>query len=262
MLETIAILIAFIGSVIAAIWDLFTTEVPDEVLALMAGAGISIWFFYGVITTDFAPLVNSVIFGTGILAIGWLMYKKGHWGGADACLFASIAYLIPFYSGTLFMPTYIFNFLLVGAIYMVIYALVLGIKNRWVFSYFVKDVRENSRLVLSLLCFVSLFVVFFTTTAGFNYLSLLLIGMVFFWRYGVVIEKHVFRRRVKTKDLRVGDVVENMIWRGITEREIKRLQKKRKYVVIKEGVRFIPAFPIALVLSLLYGNLMFLFFSL
>lgn len=261
MLEIIAIGIAFIGSVIAGIWDLLTTEVPDEVLAVMGISGVSIWFFYGVITTDFAPLVYSLLFGTVILTLGWIMYKTGHWGGADACLFAGIGYLIPFYAGELFMPMYIFNFLVVGAVYMIAYAIILGLMNREVFSYFIDDIKENSRLVVSMLVLISCFVVFFTVVSGFSYISLLLIAMVFFWRYGVIIEKRVFRKRVRTKDLKVGDVVEDMIWRGIEEREIKRLQRKKKYVVVKEGVRFIPAFPIALVITLFYGNLMFLFFS-
>ena len=40
-----------------------------------------------------------------------------------------------------------------------------------------------------------------------------------------------------------------------TIEEIKEAIRKNKFVVIKESVRFVPAFPIALIVTLLYGNL-------
>ncbi len=262
MFEIVALTIALAGSLVAAIWDLLTTEVPDELLAIMVSFGISIWFFFGVVTGDFTPLYFSIVIGTSLLAFGLLLYKKGSWGGADAWLLAAIAYLIPIYNGVLFMPSFIFNLLVAGSAYMIVYSLVLGLKYPWVFSHLVKDVKTNwrfsvlpSSIAVAVSAFLSL-----VYQGDILYLSALLILLIFFWRYATVIEKKVFRRRIKTSALKPGDVVEDMIWRGIEEKEIKSLRKRKKYVVIKEGVRFIPAFAIALVLTLLFGNMMFLFF--
>ena len=44
--------------------------------------------------------------------------------------------------------------------------------------------------------------------------------------------------------------------RGLTRREVEKIQEKRKEVWIKEGVRFIPAFPLSILLTLFYGDIM------
>jgi len=51
-----------------------------------------------------------------------------------------------------------------------------------------------------------------------------------------------------------------MIWRGLTEKEVRKIRRTKKYVVIKDGIRFVPVFPITLVISILFGNIFFLFF--
>ncbi|MBI4018458.1 MAG: hypothetical protein HY368_02515, partial [Candidatus Aenigmarchaeota archaeon] len=60
--------------------------------------------------------------------------------------------------------------------------------------------------------------------------------------------------------LKPGDVLEKMIWRGLTREEIREIKRKEKYAVVKEGVRFVPAFALTLVATLLYGNIFMLLF--
>jgi hypothetical protein len=91
------------------------------------------------------------------------------------------------------------------------------------------------------------------------YILLLIILITIFWRYGVTIENKLFKKRVLTKNLKPGDVVDDMRWVGLTEEQIKTIQKRKKYAIVKEGIRFIPAFPIALVVTLLFGNVLLLF---
>ncbi|MCX6819300.1 MAG: prepilin peptidase [Candidatus Aenigmarchaeota archaeon] len=261
MFETIALSIAFIGSVIAGIWDLFTTEVPDEVPALMIALGIFNWFVYSLSSGDSTPLIVSLLAGTSLLVFGLTLYRAGHWGGADAWLLAAIGYNIPLYNNQVFLPSFLFNFLIVGSVYMVIYAIILGVKNQGVFSYFINDVKK-SRLVSGTVL-VSLIILLVFYILAYRILPIaeavaLIIFLVFFWKYAKVIEKRVFRKRVRTSQLRVGDVLEDMLWRGITAEEIKKIRRIKRFVIIKEGVRFVPAFPIALAVTFLVGNLIFL----
>ena len=186
-----------------------------------------------------------------------------HWGGADAWLLAAIAYTIPLYSNGIFMIDYIFNFLVVSSGYMILYVLVLGVINKGVLSYFIGDIKNNWKaVVFALVVPWSLLVVFYLMTyrvISFPLTELLLLTtlLVLFWRYAKVIDTKVFRKQIPANKLKVGDVMDDMIWKGMTEEDIAKVKKSRRNVIIKEGVRLIPAFPIALVLTILYGNLMF-----
>ena len=251
----IALIIALIGSAIAGLWDLFTTEVPDELPYLMIVLGISVWYANALTFGDFNPLLYSLLLGTITLLAGIVMYKYGAWGGADAWLLAAIAFLLPLYTGRIFIFDFVFNLLIVGSVYMILYSIILGFLNPRVAGILYKDLKRNAVLMLPFfLAFV--FALYEPRLAS----VLLIIGaLLIFWRYAKIIESHVFRKKIRSSKLRPGDVIENMIWRGITAQEIRDIRKKKKYVVIKEGVRFVPAFPITLVVTVLYGNLLIYF---
>src|SRR3989338_6766287 len=120
MLEIIVI--AVIGTALAGIWDLKTTEVPDHLPYAMIGIGILYWLVNALATGVYTNLIISLTVGTILLALGLVMYKKGEWGGADAWILASIGYMIPVYDGLFIFP-YVMNFALVAVAYTVIYAL-------------------------------------------------------------------------------------------------------------------------------------------
>jgi len=263
------LIIAVIGSVIAGLWDLKTTEVPDEVPALMIVLGIFLWYMNAGMTGDFSNLLFSLLIGTILLTGGLIMYKSGQWGGADAWILAAIGYLIPFYNGRLFMIDFIPNFLIVSVIYMVLYSIVVGVINRYVFGYFLDMIREKWKIVFGIPVAYFVFLLFITSmlaSNGFYFnttpltLSALLILLVMiFWAYAKSIEEYVFKKKIHVSRLKVGDVLEEMLWRGITKEELAAIKKKKRFVTIKEGVRFVPAFPITLIVTLLWGNLLFVF---
>lgn len=257
----IIIFLAIAGSALAGLWDLKTTEVPDEIPVFMAAAGILYWFAQSVVTGDPYPLLVSLVSSAVIGAAGYLLYRAGKWGGADAFIFAAIAAMIPVYNGQLFMISYAMNFVVVSAVYMVAYTAVLGAMNPRVFHYYAKELGRIWYYVAAppLLYFA---VVFF---AGMQSPATMLYGatitfLAVFWPYAVVIEKKIFRKRVSVAKLKPGDVLEKMIWRGLTREEIREIKRKEKYAVVKEGVRFVPAFALTLVATLLYGNIFMLLF--
>ena len=262
MMEFI-IIFAFIGSFLAAIYDLKTTEVPEDVPYLMIAVGLFYWFVTALTYGDFYPLFLSIGFGFLLLIVGLLLYRRGQWGEADAWLLAAIAFMIPVYNGRLFMPDFVTNLFMIGAVYTVLYALALGLKHRTVFGYFLQDLRKNAKLLLLPLAFVLAAVAM--TLYGIYAQPLLLSSVLFFflmifWFYGKVIENKVFRKRIESRHLKEGDVLDNMLWRGITKDEIKDVSARKKYVIIKEGVRFIPVFPITLLVTIFFGSIIFPFF--
>jgi Flp pilus assembly protein protease CpaA len=257
----IILIIAMLGAIAAGYYDLKTTEVPAEIPALMISGGLFYWFVSALTTGDFFPLYISVSAGLVVLALGLSMYRLGQWGEADAWMLASVAFMVPVFNGGIFAFPFTVNLFMVGAAYTIVYAAALGLMNPDVARNFASDMKGHAHVLLAPVSLV--FAALLLGTYGYDTMPLvtasaLLFLFIVFWRYARVIEKHVLKRTVKTSDLREGDVVEDMIWRGITKSEIEDLRRKKSHVVIKEGVRFVPAFPIAFVVTLLFGNLLFL----
>lgn len=253
---------ALIGSALAGLYDLRTTEVPDDIPALMIASGVFYWFVSALTFGDFYPLFLSLSLGALVLAAGLFLYRKGQWGEADAWTMAAIAFMVPLYNGGIFMAGFAANFLIVAAAYTVSYAIVLGFMHRDILPHFARDMRSNARILAAPAGFAALAVIL-RLAYGADTSSLIVAAAVFllllvFWRYGKVVESRIFRRRVASSRLKEGDVVEGMIWRGLTRDEIRGIRKKSRYVVVKEGVRFIPVFPLSLAVTLLYGNLFFI----
>lgn len=267
MIEII-LAIALFSTALAGLWDLKTTEVPDQIPAVMIISGISYWFIEAASSGNYEPLLFSIAAGSMLLVIGLALYKKGQWGGADAWILAAIGYMIPFYNSELFIISYIFNFFVISAAYMIIYALLLGFFHKNVLSFLKADLRKNKRYFLipfaALALFAALTFYFISLGYAVNTAAPLqifaaLFLLLLFWRYAKVVEEKVFKRRIPTSRLKAGDVLEEMNWVGLTKQQVASIRKRKKYVVIKEGVRFVPVFFLTLLATLLFGNLLFLF---
>ena len=255
------LILALIGSGIAGIWDLKTTEVPDQIPYLMSGSGLLYWAAISFLENSIDPFGLSLLSGLIILIPGLLLYKAGKWGAADAWIPASIMFMIPVFNNEIIIFSYLANFLLVSTGFMFLYSAILGIKNKKVFPLLLKDLKTNKwpvRLIMLYLLINVPFIYFFSLRLiPFLYSFLIISFMIVFWRYAIIIENHVFRRSVKTKDLKEGDVLNSMIWIGLTKKEIQKLKKQKKTVIVKEGVRFVPVYPLTLLVTVLYGNLLF-----
>jgi Flp pilus assembly protein protease CpaA len=250
----IALGIAFTGSLAAGLWDLRTTDIPDEITFLMIVLGPAIWLVYGSASGNFAALLFSLLFGSVVLGLGWLLYLSGKWGGGDAALLAGIFYLLP---DPLLMLAYTMNLLIVSLVYSVGYAVILGLRNPRVFSS--TKARFGSRRVrLPLLAWLAAgfpIFAFLPSAAGLIWLLVLLMGL--FAVYGREIEKSVFRRKIRASELRVGMVLAaSKTWTGASAEDVARLRKKGGKVAIKDGVRFGLVFFLTLAVTVVWGNLL------
>jgi prepilin signal peptidase PulO-like enzyme (type II secretory pathway) len=73
------------------------------------------------------------------------------------------------------------------------------------------------------------------------------------------VEKNLFKKRVKSSELREGDVILGGKWKGLTKAQIVKIRRKSDHVWIKEGVRFAPVFVITMIISIFYGDFIFIF---
>ncbi|MEM5784482.1 MAG: A24 family peptidase [Candidatus Aenigmatarchaeota archaeon] len=212
MLEVFKIAIALLGSLIAGIWDLKTSDIPDFVCWIMIGISILISFIEG-------NLFITLFAGSFLLIFGLVMYFTGQWGGGDGELLVANGMLLATFSNPygLFLLNFFINLFFIGAVYSILYVIIYA-------KLF------NKRI---------------------------------YWFSKNGIEK-IFIKKINSKNLKVGDVLGEDIKslnlsskriKGLTETDIKKIQKLKKYVKIKDGVRFGPVFPISIIITYYFGNL-------
>jgi Flp pilus assembly protein protease CpaA len=194
MLEILLFVVALIGSIAAGLYDLKTTEIPDEIPYAMMAVGIVGNIIKSYLVWSYWPVLLSMIVGLAFLGFGFLMYYIGQWGGGDAKILSAIGFLVPVIPQqikvTLMFPFpvgFFFNVFLVGAFYMIVYAVILSFINRDIWSVFVEDLKANAKIFmtfnLSLLAFLIFSVALLT-----KYYELLPLNdmMMFIWitKYG------------------------------------------------------------------------------
>jgi len=284
MLETTFLITAFIGSTLAGIIDLKTTEIPDEIPYTMMGIGIAGHLIQAYSSWSYSPIAISVMVGLGFLIFGFFMYYMGQWGGGDAKLLSSIGFLLPTLSHRSpmqvfpFPLSYFFNVFLVGSVYIIIYSIILSFINKKILVSFIEELKANLKEVLVLSSFFMVFIilvfvfvskhleifsVFMAVKSGF-FMTLGILCFFFVWKFMKTVEDVGFKRKIPVSSLKPGDVLlESKVWEGITEKEVERIKNSgKKYVWIKEGVRFAPVFPLSLLFTVFVGDGIVLLFNL
>lgn len=278
MIDLILFGVALIGSVLAGLIDLKTTEIPDEIPLTMAVIGVVGFAVKSFLFWSYWPVLTSIIVGLGFLGFGLFMYYTGQWGGADAIMLSAIGFLVPQLPQGIaaeimfpFAVSFFFNIFLIGTFYMIVYSVVLVFKNRKIWTAFVTDMKANSRLIFTVVATAIVFILFMTSTVQQEMLKINIsliawvLGLLVFWRFARVVENVGFRKRISTKKLREGDMlgedlkIENKIFEsklieGLTKEQVKLIKKNRKHVTIKDGIRFAMAFPLALLFTIYFGD--------
>ncbi|MFH0711420.1 MAG: prepilin peptidase [Candidatus Aenigmatarchaeota archaeon] len=281
--ELLSLAIAFIGSLGAGLWDLKTTDIPDKIPHLMVAAGIAIAVAESILQSNFSIFIMTFLSGAGLFALGFLMYYFGQWGGGDAKILAAIGFLVPSipvqFPGKLLFPfpvSFLFNVFLIGTVYMLSYAIIFALMNKRLLHIFVKDMKGNQKVVYlgSTIIFSSFFMLnyflsiyildyFNFQLAAANSILLLLgtIGIYIVFKFAKVVQDHGFVKKITISKLKVGDVLfENKLFEGITEKEIRKLKSSgKRFVSVKEGVRFGMAFPLALLFTIYFGDVLLFF---
>ncbi|MCK4634671.1 MAG: prepilin peptidase [Candidatus Aenigmarchaeota archaeon] len=276
------ILTAVGGSSLASYFDLKTTEIPDEIPLAMVVLGLLTRFGYALFTGNWNFLLIPALIGGGFFLFGLLMYYTGQWGGGDAKLLGAIGILM----GTLpegiatvsALPLFIdiiLNIFLVGAVYIIVYAFVMALRNKKITKGFFKsikgDVNEFIIFIFVIIVIIGANALIFWKTFGVLNVWLAVAigtsgtGFYFLWKFLRCVERIGFTKKVMVKDLMEGDMLgedikklnlNKKIIRGLTKEEVKKIKRIKKTVWIREGVRFGPVFPISVIVTLLFGNLL------
>ena len=269
MFELLLIAIALVGSLAAGIYDLKTSNIPDSLCIAMIIAGLVIHSVYGFLTGDFNNLINSLMFGGLFLAFSLAMYFTGQWGGGDGELLIAIGVLLP--NLTIvntyfpFAISFFINSFFIGAAYSLIYSIILVYRNDGISKSFFKSINQPPLimvlLALLLLSFASFFYLKFLSVIFF-----LSFVMVIFCKFAKSIDKGFYKRipvsKLKVDDMLGEDIPKLKLYKrlikGLTKEQVQKIKKNKKYVIVKEGIRYGLTFPLALIFTLLFGDVFLL----
>jgi Flp pilus assembly protein protease CpaA len=263
MLDVLLIIITLTVLIFSSINDIRVREVPD-------------WFSYGLIFAAFGvriifalsqgwQILASGIFGfLACFALAVLFYYSGQWGGGDSKLLMGMGAVIgisfPFSANSFTLLWFLFALLLFGAIYGLLWMVVLAIVRRKIFwKNFKGSVGRKKKLHFALII-VTLFFIVLTLVQPFL-LPLIFFPLGFFYliTFINVIEKSCFIKRIPASKLTEGDwLAKDVKLRNKVVVEAKTLESddvwKLRYlevnenikpVTVKEGVPFVPSFLIA-----------------
>lgn len=283
LIDIILLGVGLIALTAGSYTDIRTREVPDWISYGLIFAGIGIRLVYSMLTFDFTYLTYG-FFGLGIfVAIGYIMFYAGQWGGGDSKLLMGLGLVfgMPFYLTPLpLLLVFLINVVLVGAVYGLLYSIILAVINREKFVEELKKIFNDEKIIkyrkfsLILISLGILAIIFlledtiiiwtFITFLAFAYLSFYLVIFV----KGV--EKSAMYKLVEPSKLTEGDWIakDYVIDKkkicgpkdlGVSKLQIKHLielkrKKKIGKIQIKEGIPFVPSFLIAYVISLIFGG--------
>ncbi len=285
LFEYFLLTIAFIWLIIALVEDIRKREVPDWISYSLIFIGLGLIGLYSLIFKDYSYILKSLIALVIFLMVGNLMYYTKIWGGGDTKLLIGISVIFVEYPKILLnyfnpdLPTYFIlvlwtNILIFGAIYGLVLSILFTFKNFIRFKEELKIVNSKVlkmkliSLVAGLILFLAYFLINDLPTKTMIFITMITVLLIpYLMIFVKAVENSAMIKKIKVKDLTEGDwVIEDITIKnklvyskkspGIDKNQIQKLKESDiKEVMVKEGIPFVPAFVIAIIISLIYGNI-------
>lgn len=263
---------------LSVIWTIFATvqdfrfrEISNWLNFSLIIFALGYKFIYSLfVLNNFSFFIQGVI-GLGVFfVLGNLLYYSKMFAGGDYRLFVSLGAVLPFFGNTINTLELLFFFVLIflfaGAVYGIFYSIVVGIINfEKVKKRFIVEFHKKMNLILVGTFLGIVFLVLSFKIKPFFYLGIFMVFIIYYYLFVKSIDESYMVKKIKTtrltlgdwlyKDVKVGKKVVRATWDGLGEEDIALL-KKKKYVLIRDGLQFAPVF----LMSLLVFYLILLFF--
>ncbi len=258
------VILAFIWILVGTIQDLRMKEVSNWLNFSLIIFALGFRFFYSLFGQNGFGFFYQGLIGLGIfLVLGNLFYYSRLFAGGDAKMMIALGAILPFsenfYTNLNIFFWFFILFVFVGAIYGFVWSIFLTIKN---FKLVRKEVKysliKKKKLFYSVLGICILLILFGFFDLLFLVAGLFILILSCFYLFANSIEKCCMLVKISSNDLRPGDwLAENIKiskgktilknWEGLNEKEIKMIQKKYKFVKIKQGIAFMPVFLVSFI---------------
>lgn len=281
---TFVVLVSLFFLILASIYDLKTSEIPDKVslgfiVVIVFTAGV-----YSFVRWDPDFILNTLSLGFVYSMIGLLFFMLNQWGGGDTKLLGGIGFAVGLinslgyeWPNTAILPYSVIFFINMGFValpYALLYTSVLGLLKPEVFSAFTSVLMKKKTILVVAL---STTPTVFASYLGYWSLALVYVLAPLFVVASVYLkacEKILFQKTINVSQLREGDVVaEDIIVGGkkiASKRSIEGLElgqvqsiknlaaegKIPSDITVKWGIKFVPIMLLAYILTVFAGNLM------
>ncbi len=263
---------------IASYTDIKKFEVPDWLNYAGIAAGLGIHIIFAAQQWNMEPIYSSLLgLGAGI-ALGCLMFYTGQWGGGDAKLLMAVGALLGFELDKFsFSASYFINLVLMGGFWGVFWSGGLAALNPKKFWKTFTALRMHKqykllRITSMLVTVVFLIGAFIITDFKLHLLALAIVtyGLAYLAIFIRAVELSCMHKWVTPDKLTEGDWLVHSVKVGKTiikppklglmQKQVDFLQrayrqKKLDKVLVKYGVPFVPAFLLAFILTVAFGNI-------
>lgn len=263
------ILLGLIWIIFASVQDLKSREVSNWLNFSLVVFALGIRFFYSLFeANDFVFFYQGLI-GLGVfLVLGNLFYYGRLFGGGDAKLMIALGAVLPlslvWESNLNIFIWFLALFLIVGSFYGLVWSVVLTFINFNSFKIkFLKLVDKNRKKIIYF-SIGGIGILFL----GFVDVIFLLLGVMFlflpyFYLYAKSVDDSCMIKKVKSSNLTEGDLLYKSVavgkeriipnWEGLSTLDIKKIRKFKKFILVRQGIPFVPVFLISyLILIYLY----------
>lgn len=263
--EAVRIILAFLGTAVAAYYDVFNKKnIPDQLLYAFLGLA----FIVNLVFYDPALFAFSMGVAIFLSAVGYLFYRVGQLGGADLFVLASIMLLLPIhpsYAGMPFNLPFIFSVFIFSGILFALYVL-------FYFGYKLTQTEAKPKwLYLLMLIPYGLFAFFFINSFLFSwvffaFITISIFATVFFMMFrdslNQLLAEELPVSQLEPEDVLALEVMNKdmleryKIPRLMTKEEIARLKKTKvgEVWVYTKLPPFIPFILSGMVLSMLFAK--------
>ena len=280
----IILFLTTVSLIVASIFDIKTREVPDLLNYGLIFAGIGLRFIYSAVTFDWSFLLAGLA-GLGVFfALALILFYAGQWGGGDSKLLMGMGALFgikfnlnSFFENSVdnFIINFIINMFIAGAIYGFIWSSGLLIIHRKKFSAaFLEKIHDKNIKIMKIVMFGIVFLLLIGAILArdsvYNIILFafaIIVYLTFYlWLFVKTIETVCMIKKIPPNKLTEGDWIANEVYvhgkyicgpkdLGIEKDQIVRLKKlKVRFVLVKEGIPFIPSFLFGFIITLVFGN--------
>jgi len=274
------IIIAILALAIGSYTDIKTREVPDWLNYGLIVFGLGSRLIFSLASFNWSYILYGIFGFIAFLALAYIMFYLGQWGGGDSKMLIGLGAIIGLelhYDS--FLLGFLVNIFLVGAVYGLLYSLILALRNWKKFVQRFKKIKTHKsilriRKILLIIMMILLIIAVVAKDIAIRLPLLVLLLMLpitfYLWIFIKAIEKIAMLRYIEPSKITEGDWIYKEIKvdgkyicgpkdLGIEKKQIRKLQQlykkgKIKKILVKYGIPFVPSFLLAYIISLLGFN--------
>lgn len=250
----------FLWTLFASIQDLRKREVANWLNFSLIAFALAYRLFYSILTENYYFFAYGAMGFAIFFVLAYVFYYVGVFAGGDAKLLMGFGFLLPYQNYfSLFSLSLVFIFLLfsVGSVYSIVYSFFIAGRNRRRFKkgFFSMIKRYKLYFFSSIILFLISAIYSFFNLQSIFFVLLFLIFPLYIYTKSLekcmiilVSPSQLTEGDWIERDIKVGGRVVKKTIHGLTLGDIKLLRKYNKKVFVKQGVPFVPAFLITLIM--------------